>query len=255
VFVIVYTRPPYPEIKYPYLIANLFDETSFRYVAPGVKSVIIDSGVYSVFSRLSLKEYPGGFTRWIHKAATWWLKIKKIVPDTYATIPDYPADYAHNIVENNIEKTIRNIEYAVKHHPQVRRIIPIQGRYNDILSMVKMLKYIEDTGILDAYDYVAVANACTSKNPKFIHDSVVIINKRVKQIEKKKGKKIKIHVFGPSINTWKLISPHADSADAIVTNYWCLPTIGKMCTKKEEKIKAWETLLQRIKEVDTSLPA
>jgi hypothetical protein len=28
---------------------------------------------------------------------------------------------------------------------------------------------------------------------------------------------------------------------------------GKMCTRKEEKIKAWEILIQRIKEVDASL--
>jgi len=252
--VIIYTRPPYPDIRYPYIITNLFDETSFKYAyAPGVKSVIIDSGVYSIFSRLSLKEYPGGYMRWMHKAATWWHKIKTAVPDTYATIPDYPADYPHNIVEDNIEKTIRNIEYAIKRYPDIRWIIPIQGRYNDILSMIKMLEYIADSGILDTYSYTAIANVCTSKNPKFIHDSTAIIHKRIKQIEKKKEKKIKIHVFGPSINTWKLISPYADSADTIITNYWCLPTIGKMCTRKEEKIKAWEILLQRIKEVDASL--
>jgi hypothetical protein len=249
----VYTRPPYPWIKYPYVITNLFDETSFRHVH-GAKSVIIDSGVYSVFSRLRLKEYPGGYMRWIHKAATWWHKIKAITPDTYVTVPDYPADYPHNIVEDNIEKTIRNIEHAVRRYPNVRWIIPIQGRHNDILSLIKTFEYIADLGILDNYNYVAVANICTSKDPKFIHDSVAVIHKRAKHIEKKKDTRIKIHVFGPSINTWKLISPHADSIDTIITNYWCLPITGKMCTKKEEKIMAWEILLQRIKQVDTSLP-
>jgi len=246
---IVYTRPPYPEIQYPYIITNIFDETSFRHIA-GAKSVIIDSGVNSVFKRLKLKEYPGGYVRWIHKTATWWYKIKTTIPNTYATIPDYPADYIENIVEDNIERTIRNIEYAVKHYPHVRWIIPIQGRHNDIPSMTKMLEYVEDAGILDTYNYIAIANACTSKNPKFIHDSVAIIHKRVKHIEKKKGKTIKIHMFGPSISTWKLIAPYLDSVDTVITNYWCLPTTGKMCTKKQEKINAWKTLLQRIKEVE-----
>ena len=179
-FVVIYTRPPYPDIKYPYIITNLFDETSFRYAyAPGVKSVIIDSGVYSIFSRLSLKEYPGGYMRWMHKAATWWHKIKTVVPDTYATIPDYPADYPHNIVEDNIEKTIRNIEYAVKRYPDIRWIIPIQGRYNDILSMIKMFEYIADSGILDTYSYTAIANVCTSKRRIHIHQSINKCNYRI----------------------------------------------------------------------------
>jgi len=244
---IIYTRPPYPEIQYPYIITNIFDETTFRHTA-GAKSVIIDSGVNSIFKRLKLKEYPGGYARWIHKAATWWHKIKATIPDTYVTIPDYPADYMENIVEDNIERTIRNIEYATKHYPNVRWIIPIQGRPNDILSMIKMLEYIADTDILDTHSYIAIANTCTSKNLKFIHDTAAITYKRVKHIEKKKRKTIKIHMFGPSIRAWKLIAPYLDSADTIVTNYWCLPT--KMCTKKEEKIKAWNTLLQRIKEIE-----
>jgi hypothetical protein len=79
---------------------------------------------------------------------------------------------------------------------------------------------------------------------------VVLIYKRAKQLEKKKGKEIKIHVFGPSVNSWKLIAPYADSADAIVTNYWCLPILGKMCTTREEKLKAWEMFLNRVKEVE-----
>ena len=246
---IVYTRPPYPDIPYPHVIINLFDETSIRHIRHA-KSVIIDSGVYSVFNRLSLNEYPGGYMRWIHKATTWWYKVKSTVPETYVTVPDYPADYRHNIVDDNIEKTIRNIEYAVKRYPQVRWIIPIQGRHSDILSLVKTFEYISDLGILDVYNYAAIANVCTSKDPKFIHDSVALIYKRVSQLEKKKGKKIKIHVFGPSVNTWRIIAPYTDSVDAIVTNYWCLPILGKMCTTRIEKLKAWEMFLNRVKEVE-----
>jgi hypothetical protein len=246
----VYTRPPYTDIQYPYVIVNLFDETSIRHIHYA-ESVIIDSGVYSVFSRLSLSEYPGGYIRWIHKAATWWYKIKATVPETYVTVPDYPADYQHNIVADNIEKTIRNIEYAVKQYPQIKWIIPIQGRHNDILSLIKTFEYVSNLGILDTYDYIAIANVCTSKDPKFIHDSVALIHKRAKHLEKKKGKMIKIHIFGPAINTWKLIAPYADSADTIVTNYWCLPIFGKMCTRREEKLKAWEMFLSRVKEVET----
>jgi hypothetical protein len=103
-------------------------------------------------------------------------------------------------------------------------------------------------GVLERYDYIAIAPTCTTHNIKFLKDVAVLIWRRIKQIEKNR-RLIKIHMFGTNIKSWKHIAPYIDSTDTIVTNYWCLPLFGKMCTKREEKEKAWQMFLQRVSEV------
>jgi len=246
---IVYSRPPYPDMEYHYIIVNIFDETSFRYINPkSAKSVIIDSGVHTVFHRQGLKEYPGGYQAWIQKAVKWWEFVRTIISDVYAVVPDYPSDYENNPIADNIERTIRNIEYAVAEHPDVRWIIPIQGKKDDVVSVVKTFDYVADMGVLDRYDYVAVAPTCTTHSVRFLRDVAVLIWKRVKQIEGNR-RHIKIHMFGTTMKSWRHIAPYVDSTDAIVTNYWCLPLMGKMCTRREEKEKAWQIFLQRATEM------
>jgi hypothetical protein len=56
-------------------------------------------------------------------------------------------------------------------------------------------------------------------------------------------------MFGTTMKSWRHIAPYVDSTDAIVTNYWCLPLMGKMCTRREEKEKAWQIFLQRATEM------
>jgi hypothetical protein len=246
---IVYTRPPYPDIKYPHLIVNVFDESSFRYVNPKyVESVIIDSGVHSIFHRHKLKEYPGGYQAWIGKVVRWWSSIRNLIDEVYAVIPDYPSDYEDNQIDDNVERTIRNIEYAVRRYPDVKWIVPIQGKKDDVVSVVKMYEYVVDMGVLDRYDYIAIAPTCVTRTIKFLSDVAVIMRKRVKQIENNK-RYIKIHMFGTDMRSWKHIVRYIDSTDTIVTNYLCLSLTGKMCTKRKEKERAWQIFLQRVSEV------
>ncbi len=246
---IVYSRPPYPDIHYPYIIVNVFDETSFRHIDPkSVKSVIIDSGVHTVFHRYELKEYPGGYQMWIAKVVRWWRFVKTLVSEVYAVVPDYPSDYKNNPIDDNIERTIRNIEYAVAKYPDVRWIIPIQGKKDDVVSVIKTFDQVVNMGVLDRYHYIAVAPTCTTHNVRFLRDVAVLIWKRVKQIGGD-NRHIKIHMFGTNMKSWKHIAPYIDSTDTIVTNYWCLPLIDKMCTTREEKEKAWQLFLQRTSEV------
>ncbi len=246
---IVYSRPPYPDMHYPYIIVNVFDETSFRYVDPkSVRSVIIDSGVQTVFHRYGLKEYPGGYQAWIVKMVKWWRFVKMLVGEAYAVVPDYPSDYKNNPIDDNIERTIRNIEYATTRYPNVKWIIPIQGKKDDVVSIVKTFNQVVNMGILDKYDYIAIAPTCTTHNVKFLRDVAVLIWRRIKQIEKS-GHYIRIHMFGTNMKSWKHIAPYIDSTDTIVTNYWCLTLIGKMCTTRKEKEKAWQAFLQRVSEV------
>jgi hypothetical protein len=170
-------------MEYPYIIVNIFDETSFKYINPkSAKSVIIDSGVHTVFHKRGLKEYPGGYQAWIQKAVKWWEFVRTIISDVYAVVPDYPSDYENNPIADNVERTIRNIEYAVVKYPDVRWIIPIQGKKDDVVSVVKTFDYVADMGVLDRYDYVAVAPTCTTHSVRFLRDVAVLIWKRVKQI-------------------------------------------------------------------------
>jgi hypothetical protein len=232
-------------MQYSHIIVNVFDETSFRYIDPRwVKSVIIDAGVHTVFHRYALKEYPGGYQTWIAKVVRWWRFAKTLVNDIYAVIPDYPSDYKNNPIDDNIERTIRNIEYATAKYPDVKWIIPIQGKKDDVVSVVKTFDRVVDMGILDRYDYIAIAPTCTTHSIRFLRDVAIVIWKRVKQIEKS-GRYVKIHMFGTNMKSWIHIAPYVDSTDTIVTNYWCLPLIGKMCTTREEKERTWQIFLQK----------
>jgi hypothetical protein len=246
---IVYSRPPYPDMKYSYLLVNVFDESSFRYVNPKyLKSVMIDSGVHSIFHRYRLKEYPGGYQAWITKVVRWWNFVRTLVDEVYVVVPDYPSDYEDNQIDDNVERTIRNIEYAITRYPNVRWVIPIQGKKDDVISVVKTFEYVADMGILDKYDYIAIAPTCTTRNIKFLRDVAVLIWKRVKRFEKN-NRHIRIHMFGTDMKSWSHIAYYIDSTDTIVTNYLCLSLTGKMCTKRKEKEQAWQIFIQRVSEV------
>ncbi len=241
-----------PETAYPYLLINAYDETTLSYVgkdsAQFIKSVILDSGVHSVFHRRELKEYPGGYQYWIARVANMWRSLSRYVKESYAVIPDYPADYDNNPIDDNVERTFRNIEYAVERYPYVMWIIPIQGKKDDVVSVVKSFEYIRDSGLLEWYGHVAIAPTCTTNNLKFLRDVAQIIWKRIKQVEGE-GRHIRIHMFGVTMKAWRSIAPFVDSTDTIVGNIWCKPLIGKMCTTKEEKAMAWRIFLERAAQV------
>jgi hypothetical protein len=251
---IVYTRPPYPsymtrpETAYPYILVNAYDESTLRYVtpqsAPYIRSVLLDSGVHSVFHRLELKEYPGGYQAWIDRVYGMWRRIASLVSESYAVIPDYPSDYDNNPIDDNVERTMRNIEYAVRKYPNAKWVIPIQGKKDDIVSVVRSFEYLRDLGLIERYGYIAVAPTCTTHNIRFLRDVAAVISKRVKKI----GARVMIHMFGVTMRAWPYIADFVDSTDTIVGNIWCKPLIGKMCTRKEEKEMAWRLFLSKLSE-------
>ena len=179
---IVYARPPYPhymydtKTAYPYILVNAYSETeALRYVnqrsSRFIKSVLFDSGVTVFFHTQKLQEYPGGYQNWIAKVARLWTYIASLVVDSYAVVPDYPADYEDNEVFVNVERTLRNIEYAVKKYPHVKWIIPLQGKKDDVVSVVKSFEYVRDLGLLERYNYIAIAPTCTTRSVKFLRDA------------------------------------------------------------------------------------
>jgi hypothetical protein len=249
---IIYTRPPYPsymrhpETAYPYLLINAYDETTLRYVtprsAPYIRSILLDSGVHSVFHRLALKEYPGGYQAWIDRVYSMWRRVASLVAESYVVIPDYPADYENNPIEDNVERTFRNIEYAVKKYPHAKWIIPIQGKKDDVVSVVRSFEYVRDLGLIERYRYIAIAPTCVTSDVSFLRDVAVMIRKRVKLV----NVPVRIHMFGVTMRAWSLIANFVDSTDTIVGNIWCKPALGKMCTRKEEKEMAWRLFLSKV---------
>jgi len=247
----VYTRPPYPNYSsmfYEYILVNAYDESTLRYVnresARVVRSVLVDSGVHSVFERKGLKEYPGGHQYWVARVVFMWRAVSRLVPEAFAVIPDYPSDYPDNEIEDNVERTFRNIEYATNRYPHVRWVIPLQGKRDDVSSVIKSLEYVRDMGLLERYGYVAIAPTCTTHSIRFLRDVAHEVWKRVRSMQH-----VRIHMFGVTMRAWEHVAPFVDSVDAIITNYMCLELIGKMCTTKVEKELAWREFLRRVERV------
>jgi hypothetical protein len=234
------------ETAYPYLLVNAYDEATLRYVTPQsaryIRSVLLDSGVHSVFHRLEMKEYPGGYQAWIGRVYSMWRRVASLVGESYVVIPDYPTDYENNPIEDNVERTFRNIEYAVKKYPHAKWIIPIQGKKDDVVSVVRSFEYIRDMGLIEQYKYIAIAPTCVTNNASFLRDVAIIIRKRINQIRVP----VKVHMFGVTMRAWPYIADFVDSTDTITWNMWCKQTLGKMCTRREEKEVAWRLFLSKV---------
>jgi len=169
--VVFYTLPP-ADISYPYILINLNRPApGLRYIRKhkdSIKSVIIDSGV-EIFRDPQVYDYPRGHE---HKLLSIYKKVRRLVKDTWAVIPDYPDDYrpaglwAGGLT--NIDRTVRNVEYYTQNYADVNFIIPVQGFNNSPSSILTSLSKYKKLGILKKYDYFAVANLCVSKRVKNI---------------------------------------------------------------------------------------
>jgi hypothetical protein len=226
---------------YPYLVLSVTDSMLLYYVKyyvnMSVESVIVDAGVHKVFKELKLKEYPGGYKAWIHRVAMLYYTVKNYVRDVYAVIPDYPSDYPENPIQDNVERTIRNVEYALDNYSNVNWIVPIQGKPNSVQSVVDTINRLRELGLLKS-DYVAVAPTCVAKSIDFLRRLAVTARQLLR------GKRI--HMFGVTMRAWSSIDKYIDSTDTVTVNYWCRVLFGKMCTTMYEKTSAWKVFLDKL---------
>jgi hypothetical protein len=223
---------------YPYLVLSVTDTTSERYLRRGIEAVIIDSGVYTVFKKLGLREYPGGPIAWMLKIVSLYNVAKRYVSSVYAVVPDYPVDYRGNPIPNNVEKTIRNIELALDSFPEVSWIIPVQGRPDSVSSVAKTIELLKQLGLLKS-DYVAVAPNCTSKSIEYMRRLAFTVRALLP------GKRV--HVFGVPMRMWSAIERYVDSTDTIALNSMCRKLFGRLCRTKIENTRAWETFLEELR--------
>jgi hypothetical protein len=207
------------------------------YVKSDVMSVIIDAGVHKVFQEWGLKEYPGGYKAWIHKVVSFYDFVKRVVKDVWAVVPDYPSDYPNNPIQNNVDLTIRNIEYSLNNYSDVRWIIPIQGKPNSIQSVANTIARLKQLGLLKP-SYVAVAPTCVTKSVDFLRRLAFT----ARQLLKDKM----IHMFGVTAKAWKEIKKYIDSTDTITFNFYCLAYIGKRCTTPREHVLGWLAFLGKL---------
>jgi hypothetical protein len=233
----IYTLPPYQDIRYPYLIVNAYWRRSLEYVGRDTLSVIVDSGVHSVFERLKMVEYPGGWKRWIGRVAAAYARCRgRGAGEVYAVVPDYPSDYPGNPVPDNVERTIRNIEYALDEYPSIRWILPVQGRPNSISSIARTIERLEEMGFLSRTDYVAIAPTCVARSVRFLRRLALTARQLLPDH--------RIHMFGVTVRAWPALSRLVDSVDTVNFNWIYRRLGGKLGTRREEKLRAWEEFLR-----------
>ena len=224
-----YTTPP-SDIMYPYVLINphSFDRTLsyIKYWKRFIRGIILDSGI-EVFRDERIKDYPLGGEGWIKKMVRLYGTLKLLfygtktydgsIVEIYATIPDYCDDYycddplkqykrecwskPHNLwlseEVTNIERTIMNIDYALKNFPKVNWLIPIQGHFMQPTSILKSIEYLDEKGYLDDYDYFAVANLCTTRKADTIAETL--------RVAKKALPNKKLHSFGIRLKAIKIL--------------------------------------------------
>jgi hypothetical protein len=224
-------------MRYPYLLLSLTDRSSLDYVGPEVRSAIIDAGVHKVFHEWGLKEYPLGYRVWIHRMVQLYDYVRRFVGDVWVVVPDYPSDYPNNPIKNNVELTIRNIEYALDNYSDVRWIIPIQGRPNNIQSIADTISNLKQLGLLKS-EYIAIAPTCTTKSIVFL--------RRLAFTARHLLKDKKIHMFGVTTKAWKDVAKYINSTDTISHNFYCMSYLGRKCTTQVEHILGWLGFLNKL---------
>jgi len=235
---IVYSTPPSPKIFYPYIIINASNRTTWAYVEREVRYLIIDSGVFKIFHEDSRTEYPGGYKFWVDRVSSLWYYASRYVHDTYVTVPDYPSDYAHNPVPQNIDKTIRNIEYALEKYPDIKWLIPLQGLPDSISSVVRTIRVLKERGLLKS-DYVAIAPTCVTRNTEFLRRLALTVRSHLPNY--------KIHMFGVIKKAWDKVADYVFSIDTITYTFYCYKIYGRKCTSSREKAVGWVMFLSDLR--------
>ncbi len=219
---------PWKDYPYPLVPFHLVEE--MRWYGK-FKHAIMDSGV-EIFAH-GAKDYPVWFhDRYIFKAQ----QLTEIYGDRiWVVIPDYPDDYRNNPIENNVEKTIRNIE---KYHKVkgVNWVYPIQADYLNLQSFHESCHQVKKF----EPERVAIGTVCKCRNLDFIEACCRMARQHFPDSH--------IHAFGPTLSALPRILPYIDSWDS--TAYFCSrqPSKGK-CRNQKEREQYFYAYLSRVNEI------
>jgi len=230
-----YTLPP-EDVAWPWVLINANrPEIGIKYLRlhrGDIDAVIIDSGI-EIFRNPDVKDYPPGHLRrlvWLHN------RVRLLVPsaEVWVTAPDYCDDYHPGALWlsdkiTNIERTVESVKRAITTYPEVNWLIPIQGHYRRPKSVVRCIDLMEQEGILDGADYVAVANLCVERRHDIMIETILIAERMLAPR--------RIHVFGLDLDVAEKVRNRIFSFDSMA---WTFPrTHGLPSAKTSEDRKRY----------------
>jgi len=214
---------------YPYLLVPFPKLRRLRRC--NFKHAIVDSGV-EIFAH-GAKDYPKWFHRRYQHVAKQWTQIygERI----WFVIPDYPDDYRNNPIEDNVAKTLRNIETYHKIEG-VNWVYPIQSDYLNLQSFHESCHEVMKFNP----ERVAIGTVCKCRNLDFIEKCCRMVRQHFP--------KQHIHAFGPTLRAVPRILPYIDSWDS--TAYYTSREPGRgMCRNQKERQEYYFAYLNRVKEI------
>jgi len=238
-----FTTPPRP---WPYLLINA-NRPDLRYLRHA-KEVIIDSGV-EVFRDPEVKDYPRGH---LEEVVNLYARVRsRFEGAVYVTALDYPDDYNPRSLwisddVTNIERTVESVVKCVERYPWVSWLVPIQGHYRDPRSVLRCIELYEERGIIDRFDYFAVANLCTEREPYIVYRTVKVVRRRLPDK--------KIHVFGLHLKALRLVYNMIDSFDSLawakaVERSLKYPNENYMPKNRRDRVRYFDAWLRKLERV------
>jgi len=192
---------------------------------------IIDSGV-EIFAK-GAKDYPPGFMlRYEHKAVQW----SQIYGDkVWFVIPDYPDGYRNNPIENNVEKTLKNIEHFSK-IGGVKWVYPIQSDYMSLESFHYSCHQVQKY----RPEIVAIGTVCKTRNVDFILKCCRMARNHFPNAW--------IHAFGPTLRALPKILPYIDSWDSCAF-FTSRKSGERMAKTVQQRYEYYLNYLRRVDEI------
>jgi len=220
--VLFFTLPP-DKIPYTFILINAHrPERGLSYIArhrKTVLTVIVDSGV-EIFRRDGVKDYPGGSKAWISHLVRLYNTVRSLVPDAtvFVTCPDYVDDYVPRSLWlsdkiTNIERTVENVRLCTTQYPHVNWLIPIQGHYRNLGSLLRSIDYYWEMNVFDKHSYFAIANLCVEVDVDLIHRSVLAVRRKLRDLGVLD--RVNLHIFGLKIVALRKVGDSIFSFDSV----------------------------------------
>ena len=219
----------YYDTDWPYKIIPMFRIMGGEFPNK-FRHLIVDSGVDKFFRHMRLKDYPEGYLEkypYIAENLT-----KRFGERVWITLPDYPADYPENPIEDNMEKTIKNIETMIDR--RVNWIVVIQARWGDLSEFERACRIYRD--LIGEYPRIAIGTLCTKGKLEYAVGCC--------RLARRYFPTSWIHVFGPNIRWLRHISRYVNSFDSVA--YWKPPHGYKGMIKENVRRRFLEIWLDRV---------
>lgn len=229
-----YTYPEPFNKDYPWILCP-FHILRRTVRSHGFRHLICDVGV-EIFAK-GAKEYPAGFFEEYIRAAKYYTSF--LGDKIWFVIPDYPDDYVNNPIEDNVERTLRNIERFFK-VDGVNWVFPLQADYMDLESFRYSCREVRKYNPAR----VAIGTVCKTNNVEFIE--------RCCRMARMYFPGAWIHAFGPTLRALPRILRYIDSWDSSAFFTSRIPG-QRMCKNKREREQYYREYLDKVNRILSKL--